>query len=318
MTLSEAETRTRLIDRALAASGRVIQDRAAFHLTAARGVAIVMTSRVGDRMKNPAPPPVETGSFAEVNGMRMYFERAGAGPALVLLHGAANRCRAFDAYCPGLASNFEVITPDNRAHGRSNNPANTLSYSMMADDTAELVRVLGLQRPLIAGYSDGGQIAVDLALRYPGLTRAYVIGASIYRAPAGFVEGLRADGMAGPGIVDTAMIEQLAPDYVSLLRQRHDAFQGPNYWHSLLRQISELWYAFADHTVSELARIAEPVLILSGDRDEYNPLDQQIEMYRAIPAAELAIMPGAHHMSVAPYSEVFALILKDFSSWHCS
>jgi len=87
----------------------------------------------------------------------------------------------FDQYRARLAQPFQLITPDSRAHGRSNNPANTLSYPMMADDIADLVRILNLDRPLVSGYSDGGQISLDLAIRYPGIARAYVIGAAYYR-----------------------------------------------------------------------------------------------------------------------------------------
>lgn len=254
------------------------------------------------------PQAAAVGNYADVNGMRMYYELSGNGPALILLHGGAGTCRMWDRYTPMLTQHFCTMMPDSRAHGRSDNPAGTLSYHTMADDIAELVRVLSLDRPLIVGYSDGGGIGLELAIRYPGVARAYVMGGVSYRST----------GMGGTGDEGMAAIEQWLSSMVPGWREPHDLFHGPDYWKTLLKQLYALWNSPFEYGAAELGQIREPTLILLGDRDEVNPLDQSVEMYRMIPNAELAIMPGAKHTSILPYSEVFASLLLDFLSRHSS
>lgn len=268
-------------------------------------------------MLNPTVPPQSAlGQFADVNGIRMYFERSGVGPALLLLHGGSLSCRVWDPYRAEIASHFDLITPDSRGHSRSNNPPNTLSYPMMADDVVGLIRVLGLDRPLIAGYSDGGQIALDLAVRYPGLARAYVVGAASYQISPEPSEDLRAMGIDGPGVVDFGKVEQALADFVPIWREHHDAFQGPDYWKRLVVQLSTLWCTPIDYSTSDLVNVRDPVLIFSPDRDGLIPLDQQLDMFRNIPNAELAIIPGANHMTALERPGVFTTIVLDYLMRH--
>jgi pimeloyl-ACP methyl ester carboxylesterase len=73
----------------------------------------------------------------------------------------------------GLAGSFRVIRPDSRGHGRSTNPAGELSYALIADDIAALIAALGLERPVVGGCSDRGQVALELGARVTPGPRAY-------------------------------------------------------------------------------------------------------------------------------------------------
>jgi pimeloyl-ACP methyl ester carboxylesterase len=91
----------------------------------------------------------------------------------VLIHsGLATGDMMWGERVPALAQYYRVLVPDSRGHGRTNNPAGKLSYGQMADDVAGFIDALGLQRPMILGYSDGAQIALELGLRHPDRVKA--------------------------------------------------------------------------------------------------------------------------------------------------
>jgi pimeloyl-ACP methyl ester carboxylesterase len=91
----------------------------------------------------------------DVNEAPLYYEERGNGAPLILIHGGLASSSQWDPIVPELAGGFRVITPDSRGHGRSTNPAGELSYARIADDVAALIAALGLQHPVVGGWSDG-------------------------------------------------------------------------------------------------------------------------------------------------------------------
>jgi pimeloyl-ACP methyl ester carboxylesterase len=188
---------------------------------------------------------------------------------------------------------------------------------MMADDVAAFIKVLGLSRPLVCGYSDGGQIALELAIRYPGLTRALVVGAAWYKFSESYVNGLKGWGFERPGEMDFDWLQETYPDLVEIWKTQHPRDNDSDYWKSLLLQISELWLTPLNYTKADFKQIADPLLILIGDRDGMISLDNAFEMYQMIANAELAILPNADHMSVLSNPETFIHIVSGFLTRHC-
>jgi len=211
-----------------------------------------------------------------------------------------------------------VITPDSRAHGRTDNPTAELSYRLMADDVAAFIQALDLTNPLVFGYSDGGQIALELGMRYPNLAGALVVGAASCRTPETHHDGLKALGLEEPGVVNIEQLQRESPWWADILKTEHARADDPDYWQTLLKQLSVMWWAPLDYTAEDFQKIAEPTLILLGDRDELNPLEQSVEMYRLIPNAELAILPNATHGSaiVSASSELTIKVVLDFLLRH--
>jgi pimeloyl-ACP methyl ester carboxylesterase len=113
------------------------------------------------------------GTYIEANGLTIYYEVCGEGEPLLLIHGGTATCSSWASHLPAFTQHFRVFAPDSRGHGRTDNPAGELAYRPMADDVAALIEALGLQRPLVLGYSDGGQIALELGMRYPELARLW-------------------------------------------------------------------------------------------------------------------------------------------------
>src|SRR4026209_1320768 len=111
--------------------------------------------------------PSLKGSYVKANGLNMYYEEYGSGEPLVLLHGGMRTGKNFEHLIPAFSKHFRVIAPDSRGHGRTDNPSGEFSYRLMADDMAAFIDALKLNQPSICGWSDGGQIALELGMHYP-------------------------------------------------------------------------------------------------------------------------------------------------------
>lgn len=252
-----------------------------------------------------------TGRYVGANGLRIYFEERGEGTPLVLIHGGINTSNAFRNHIPLFARRYRVIAPDSRGHGRTDNPAGTLSYRMMADDVAALCEALGLDRPLILGYSDGGMTTMQVGIHHPDLPRALAIGGCSLPGP-GYLDGLRE--WAGPGRtegIDPDHVARLHPDWYEFWREQTREVHGPDYWASYLRQAYAMW---ADRPAApeELGRIRAPTLVLAGDRDTSHPVEQVMWVHQLIAGSELAIVPGAGHADARARFETLCHIALDF------
>ncbi len=145
---------------------------------------------------------------------------------------------------PALAQHYRVLVPDSRGQGRTNNPAGKLAYGQMADDVAGFIAALGLQRPLVMGYSDGAQIALELGLRHPGLARALVLGGVVTRPTQQYLDALEVMGFSKPGLIDVEQFERVHPEFFALIKTAHAHVYGPEYWRSFLPQIAKLWWCW--------------------------------------------------------------------------
>jgi pimeloyl-ACP methyl ester carboxylesterase len=259
--------------------------------------------------------PAQHGQFVEVNGLNIYYQEYGSGRPLILLHGGTVSSNMWQPFLPTFVPHFRVITPDSRGHGKTNNPNNKrLSYHLMADDVAAFIQALNLTKPLVFGYSDGGQIALEIGMRYPGLTGAIVLGATTYKLSETSINTFKALGFEKLGVVNIEQIQRDNPELITLLRTEHVRADDPDYWKILLKQYSVLWWAPLDYTADGFHKITEPTLILQNDRDEFVELEQAIGMYRFIPNAELAILPNSKHSS--PNAKLLTDTALDFLLRH--
>ena len=110
-----------------------------------------------------------------VNGVDLYYETHGSGEPVLLIHGLGSSTQDWEPQIPDLSKQFEVITFDVRGHGRSSKPEQRYSVKLFADDTAALIRALGIGPTHVVGISMGGMIAFQLAVDAPELLRSLVI-----------------------------------------------------------------------------------------------------------------------------------------------
>jgi pimeloyl-ACP methyl ester carboxylesterase len=142
------------------------------------------------------------GQYVKVNDLTVYYETFGTGEPLVLLHGGTATRRMWEKFVPTFSKHFKVIAPDSRGHGKTDNPSGEFGFRLMADDTAGLIRALGLERPSICGYSDGGQICIEIGMRYPDVANKLVIVSAHNRLQDADIASLRDVGIEAPGVVD--------------------------------------------------------------------------------------------------------------------
>jgi pimeloyl-ACP methyl ester carboxylesterase len=233
---------------------------------------------------------------------------------LLLLHGGTGTCRWWDAHIATLAEHFQVFALDSRGHGKTDNPTGTLSYRVMANDVAAFIQELNLEQPLLVGFSDGGQIALEIGIRYPTLARALLLSGVCSRLTESALHSMHAFGVEGPKNVNFERMERDLPDLVQFWQAQH-TMQGDNSWRSLLDQISEMWYTPLGYVEADLRGVTAPTLIALGDRDGFSPVEEAIYMYRLMPNAELVITPNAGHFFPETNHPFFAQML-DFLLRH--
>jgi pimeloyl-ACP methyl ester carboxylesterase len=250
----------------------------------------------------------------EANEVALHYDEHGDGAPLILIHGGLSSSSDWAPVVPGLADGFRVITPDSRGHGRSNNPAGELSYALIADDIAALITALGLHRPVVGGWSDGGQATLELGVRHPGAAGALIVGAAYPDFDGGGLRDVHRAllGADERGVADPAHLDAQLGEFAEEVKALHPG--GAERWRALVRQTAPMWLDYEGLSPDQLRAIQAPVLVLAGDRDEFVPLDLSVWLYRALPDAELAICPRLSHDGPSPErGPVLASLIRDFA-----
>ncbi len=197
----------------------------------------------------------------------------GSGRDLVLLHGGGDGADGMAVLQTRLATTHRVTAPEQRGHGRTPDPG-TMSFADMADDTIRLLDTLDIDRADLVGWSDGGILALLIARQRPDLVRrAVAIGASVAM-----------DSEPAP----------LAPDDVEWIRTVDPAEVEMPIPIETRRRLLAMWLDGPALSLADLADVAAPVLVVAADRDMIT-LDHTVAIFRSLPAAQLAIIPGARH-----------------------
>jgi pimeloyl-ACP methyl ester carboxylesterase len=247
------------------------------------------------------------------NGIDIHYLEQGDGEAFLLLHGGmvstnpiwAGVPVAYASHIATLAENFRVIAPDTRGCGRTGHTGGPISFDLLADDVAALINALGLERPLIAGFSEGAITATVLGIRHPNAVRAIVNHAGFDEfdpdAPtfammrqilAGSPDATEPDPDAAARGFEGS--EQMRPMF-ELMKRDQDSGQGEGHWRTYLRLAWDRSTQHPGYTYADFARIAVPTLILVGDRDDFCTVEQAVTAYRQLPEGELAVLPGHGH-----------------------
>ncbi len=242
--------------------------------------------------------------------LSVHYLEQGSGIPVLLLHGGTMTADiSWGVTFTTMSDRWRLIAPDTRAHGRTTNPADDLTYDQMANDVVALIDALRLQQPVIVGFSDGGQTALEVALHHQGLARAFVLCGTLSQSTPALLQTVQQWGFSTPGEYDAVAFQAALGDYYETLGHIHGD-GGPNDRDRLLKQISSLWLNPPDYTEDQLRTIADPVLVIAGDRDEMASLDQQGRLYRTIPGAELGIVPGSPHGALE--RPLFWAMVEDF------
>jgi pimeloyl-ACP methyl ester carboxylesterase len=233
--------------------------------------------------------------YAPVNDLNLYYEIHGEGRPLVLLHGAYMTIDMMAPLLAPLAAQRQVIAVELRGHGRTGDADQPLSYELMADDVAALLRTLDILSADVLGYSMGGGAALQLAIRHPELVRKLVVVSAGYRYDAMPPEAIAMFPSITPEMFAGSPMEteyqRLSPH-----PERFAEFVGK------LKTLDTTTFAWPEE---DIAGIPAPMLIVLGDSDGVT-LDHAVQMFKlrgggvmgdlsGLPTSQLAVLPGTSH-----------------------
>ena len=212
---------------------------------------------------------------------------------------------AYASFMGTLAEHFRVIAPDTRGSGKSVHPGGPIPSALLADDVAALIDALGLDRPLICGFSDGGETATLVGIRNPGSVRAIVNhgGYDLFnpdpQAPAIVMTRQMLGGSADATQADPELSASRSGELramFELMKSDHDSSQGAGHWKTVVAQTFDRITQPHGYTFENMHAIAVPALILIGDRDPFCTVEEGAAACRALPAGELAVLPNTGHL----------------------
>lgn len=240
------------------------------------------------------------------NGLDIGYDVEGAGPPIVLLHGATSTGHEdFAAQIPFLARAFQLYLPDARGHARTRwDAADGFRYDWLVDDLGAYVDALGLRTFHVVGFSMGAMTALQFAVRDPARLRTLVVvGITPQREPRATV---------GRRLMDPARADRDDPAWGELLSRRHDPGQGVGAWRRLLPAIAADVAAQPLLTPRELRSIDAPALVAAGDRDPFVPVDHAWGLARQLGDGRLLIAPDCGHEVPARRPGLFNEVLAGF------
>ena len=235
---------------------------------------------------------------AEAAGLAFHLLDAGRpdDDVLLLLHGGTETSAIWVDFMPALVDGgWRVVAPDSRGHGGTRNAGGQpLTYKRMAGDMVALLSALGAGRAAVAGFSDGANIAFEMARLAPAVTRAVVLhglaSAGVTDEYRRAIEGFFSAPFGQPA--DLAAVG--ATSYGRQLAAWH-APQGPDGWQQLIRLVEPLFYAPPLFSQADFDSVRCPALVLTGDSDGFMPLPEHVRTAAALPDAELVVWPDVGH-----------------------
>jgi pimeloyl-ACP methyl ester carboxylesterase len=238
----------------------------------------------------------------DLGGVRTWYAVDGAGEPLVYLHGGFSDARELDPVRERYAACFRVVTPDRRGHGRTPDVDGPLDFGRTAADTIGfLEKVVGGSADLV-GYSDGATTGLHVALERPDLVRRLVMISGQFHRD-GLLPDLFGDDLASAaaGMVESPLAKRYAavsPD-------------GAEHYPVVAEKIMRMAFEEPQLDVAELRGVQARTLVVSGD-DDVVRLEHTLELYRGIPDAELAVVPGTSHVLILEKPDLVARLVLDF------
>jgi pimeloyl-ACP methyl ester carboxylesterase len=215
------------------------------------------------------------GQRIRANDASIYCETFGAGPPVLVLHGGVGYLEDMSFQIMALAKSHFVIAVDSRGHGRSTGANGQLNYSLMSDDMVKVLDALNIKRVDVVGWSDGGIVGLDLAMRHPECVRRLVAISANYNP----------DGLGFTPTVEP--VPRIALRYWLLA-------PNPAQWPALYRNVVTMWRTQPQYTLNDLGQIKAPTLVMAGEYDLIKR-EHTDQLAKAIPGSHESIIPGANH-----------------------
>lgn len=275
-------------------------------VTTAAIAALLMTVLSTGTVSTTERPPQAKSGYAPVNGLRMYYEIHGAAigdqPPLVLLHGGGSTIEtSFGKVLPLLARTRQVIAFEQQGHGHTADIVDRpYSFEQSADDAAALLRYLKVGKADFFGYSNGGNIALQIAIRHPGLAHKLIVASAMFKRDGLYPEFWESMNHA---TLDS-MPSELREAYLSVAPHPE---QLPTFHDKCVKRMLE----FKDWLAEDLRSIEAHTMVMVADGDIVRP-EHAVEMFRLLPHARLAVLPGTDHMTLVQRAEWQGSMIEEF------
>jgi pimeloyl-ACP methyl ester carboxylesterase len=246
----------------------------------------------------PPMPPAEQSGYAPVNGVKMYYAIYGKGDPILLIHGGLANSDYWANQVNELSKSHEVIVADSRGHGRSSWTSQPIGYDLMASDYVALLDHLKIPKTAIVGWSDGGIIGIDIAMRQPDrVTKLFAQAANVT------TDGVKPNMDKAPAFA--AFIKRSGEEHARLSPAPHDNKM-------FLASIEKMWATEPNWTKAQLSEIRAPAAIVTGDHDEAIKHDHTNTMARVIPGAKLVILKDVGHFAMLQDPDAYTKAVLDF------
>ncbi len=251
--------------------------------------------------------------YAPVNGLKMYYEIHGTGKPIIVIHGAYMTIEAMGAIIPALAESHQVIAVELQGHGRTEDiTGRPLTYESLADDIDSLMAHLNIETADIFGFSMGGSVALEVALRHPERVNKLILVSASYNSKGWHAEMF-------------AFVDQITPEiFVGSPMESEYQRLAPNQenFAMLVKKLVELTKAVQDVSPDTIRAMQAPTLIIVGDADNIRP-EHALDLYKlrgggvpgdivGAPSSQLAIIPGATHISIIDRVDALAMFTNEF------
>ncbi|MDG6904311.1 MAG: alpha/beta hydrolase [Nitrososphaerota archaeon] len=231
--------------------------------------------------------------YLRVNDIRVYHVTEGQGEPLILLHGGLGSVEDFAAQIPALAQHFRVIAFERSGHGHTADTTEVFTFESMVKQTVSFIEALGLKDVNVVGWSDGGIVALLLAISRPDLVKKIISVGGLAETMAQSAKTRR--------WIESMNEESFPKEFVRHYGEISP--DGPLHFPVMLEKTKKLWLTEPHMKSEDLAKIKAPTLIMAGDKEDL-PIEHTVEMFRAIKGAQLCIIPGATHFLMSEKPEL--------------
>jgi pimeloyl-ACP methyl ester carboxylesterase len=272
------------------------------------GLGLVITHTVSGQ------EGVVEGNYASVNGLEMYYEIHGEGEPLILLHGGLGGIVEFSQLLPALAETRQVIAVELQGHGHTADIDRPITFENLADDVAALISELGYEKADVMGFSFGGSVALQTAIRHPEVVDRLILVSTSFRR-AGLHEAFQM-GMSQMSAESANMMLEtpMYQFYSSVAPEVED-------WSTLVGKMGQVLNEAYDFS-EDIPALTMPVLIIAGDSDMFPPT-YAVELFELlgggvaggfaeVPASQLAILPNTIHFAILSRTDLLLPIINPF------
>lgn len=245
----------------------------------------------------PPMPPATTSGMAPVNDIKMYYAEYGEGEPILFIHGGLGSADVWGYQVADFAKDHRVIVADSRGHGRSTRSEQPFGYDLMTSDYVALLDYLKLDKVTLVGWSDGGIIGIDMAMKNPEkLTHVVAQAANVT------TDGVKSD----------ATDNKTFKEYIEAAGEAYRKLSPtPNGYSAFLKQMMAMWGSQPAWTADDLGKIKVPVTLAIGDHDEAVGRDHTEMMAKQIPGSKLVILKDASHFAMLQDPEGYNAMIRD-------